>query len=64
MRRHSKSTTKRTKIRLSPKETQDVIEKEFGDSKGNKTIIRLDFRPHSIKEPTIQLDYEYSKDNK
>lgn len=59
MRKFSRRTTKKTKVKLNPNEVRDVIEREFGDDKGNKTKLRFDFRPHPIKEPIIQLDYDY-----
>ena len=40
-------------------EMDNIIEKEFTDSRGNKSKIRLDFNPHSPKEPTVQGGYNY-----
>lgn len=57
--RFSKKQTKRTKVRLTPREAENIIEKEFTDDKGNKTKLRFDFNPHPIGKPTIELDYEY-----
>ena len=59
--RFSKRTTRKTKVRLNPNYLQNIIEKEFTDSKGNKSIIRFDFNPHPISEPSIQLDYKYGE---
>lgn len=44
-------------------EAENIIEKEFGDNKGNKTRLRFDFNPHPINKPTIELEYDYG-DNK
>ena len=60
----SKKTTKKYRVKLLPRDIDNIIEKEFGDSRGNKTRFRIDFRPHSIEEPTIDLKYEYSEENK
>lgn len=58
----SKRIKRTIKKFLNPQEMRDVIEKEFGDNKGNKTKIRFDFSPHPISEPTFKLEYEYGKD--
>ena len=54
-----KRVIKKIKRTLQMNEMQNIIEKEFTDSKGNKSKLRFDFNPHSPKEPTIQLDYKY-----
>ena len=61
--RYSKQTTKKTTVKLSPKEAEDIIEKEFGDTEGNKTKIRFDFNPHPIDEGTINIYYDYGDNN-
>ena len=59
----SKKRTKRTTIKLSPKEADEVIRQEFKDSRGNRHIFRMDINPHSPDTPTIEGNIEY-KDNK
>ena len=51
--RFTRRKNRRKRVRLNPNEAQNVIEKEFIDSKGNKVRLRVDFNPHSPKEPTI-----------
>ena len=59
MRRYSKRTTRKTKIRLSPKDSLDIIRQEFTDDRGNKFIFRMTGNPHSPKEPTIKGTVQY-----
>ena len=54
-----KRIVKKIKRVLRRDEAKNIIEKEFTDSKGNKSKIIIDFNPHSIKEPTIQGGYDY-----
>ena len=61
-RKFTRTVTKKTKTKLKPSEIQDLIEKEFVDSKGNKMKFRFDFRPHPINEPTIQWQRDYGED--
>jgi hypothetical protein len=60
--RFSKRVVRKVKKILKPDETRDVIEKEFGDTRGNKTILQFDFRPHSINKPTVEIEYDYGED--
>lgn len=57
----SRKTQKKTQIKLTPKESQNIIEKEFSDSKGNKLKFRFDFNPHPINDPTIQFDVKHGE---
>ena len=50
----SKTVTKRTKVRLSPRDAEEIIKEEFVDSKGRKTITDINITPHSPTTPTIQ----------
>lgn len=59
----SKRVVQKIKRILKSSEINNIIEKEFGDDKGNKTKIRFDFNPHPINKPTIELQYDYG-DNK
>ena len=54
-----KRVVRKIKRILRMDEAQNVIEREFGDNQGNKTKIRFDFNPHSPKDPTIELQYDY-----
>lgn len=60
--RFSKRTTRKTKVRLSPKEAETLFKEEFIDSRGNKHIFRIDFKPQSPFEPDYKQTIEY-KDN-
>lgn len=57
-------TTKKTKIKLTPKGAEEFIREEFTDSRGNKHIFIMDFKPHSPKKPTIEGTVEYKDKNK
>lgn len=61
-RRFSRSRTKRTRYKLTPKEADEVIRKEFIDSRGNKFIHRIIFSPQSPLKPDYKQTVEY-KDN-
>ena len=61
--RFSKRVTRKTKVRLSPKEADEIIRQEFTDDRGNRFIFRMDVRPHNPMKPTIESTVEY-KDNK
>ena len=58
----SKRKSKKTQIKLTPKEAQEVIRQEFTDSRGNKINIRYDVTPHKPAEPTIKLERQYGKE--
>lgn len=58
-----KRVINRIRRTLRMNEMNNVIEKEFTDSRGNKSKLRLDFNPHLPKDPTIELQYDYG-DNK
>ena len=45
--------TKRTNVKISPKEANAILQKEFSDIKGNKIQININFAPHPINEPTF-----------
>lgn len=53
--RYSKRSSKRTVIKLSPKEAEDIIKSEFTTEKGNKMQKRFIFKPHLPKDATIQF---------
>ena len=42
-------------------EMNNIIEKEFTDSRNNKVKFRFDFNPHPISEPTIKWQREYGE---
>ena len=55
----SRKTKKKTQVKLTPREAETVLEKEFIDVKGNKIKFRFDFNPHPIDEPTIKWQRQY-----
>lgn len=61
--RYSKRSSKRTVIKLSPKEAEDIIKSEFTDHRKNKFDFIMKFKPHKPSEPTIKGTVEY-KDEK
>ena len=54
--------SKKTKIKISLKEANAILQKEFSDIKGNKIQININFAPHPINEPTFTWQRKY--DNK
>ena len=62
MKKISRRTTKRTQIKLTPKEANEIIRQEFEDSKGNPINIKYDFTPHKPSEPTIKIERQYEKE--
>ena len=59
----SKTVTKRTKVRLSPRDAEDIIKQEFTDDRGNKFIFRMTGSPHKHNKPTIEGTVEYNDGN-
>lgn len=57
----SRRVVRKIKRTLKVDELQNVIEKEFTDSRGNKMKFRFDFNPHSPKEPTIEGGFNYGE---
>ena len=55
----SRRVVRKIKRTLKVDELQNVIEKEFTDSRGNKVRLRFDFNPHPIDEPTIKWQRQY-----
>lgn len=51
--------SKKTKIKISPKEANKILEQEFADIKGNKVQININFAPHPINEPTFAWQRQY-----
>lgn len=58
-RRFTRQKTKKTKVRLSPQQADEIIRQEFTDSRGNRFIFRMTSKPHLPKEPTIKGTVEY-----
>lgn len=58
----NKRVTKKTKVKLTPRDAEEVFKKEFVDSRGNIMQIIFDFRPHSQKEPTVDWTRKYNKE--
>lgn len=58
----SKRVTRRTKVKLSPREADEIIRQEFIDDRGNRFIFKIDVKPHSPMTPTIEGTVKY-KDN-
>ena len=61
-RKFSKKTTKRTRVKLSPKDADEIVRQEFTSSKGDKVINKIRFKPQSPLEPDFKQTIEY-KDN-
>ena len=61
--RYSKRSTRKVKLRLSPKDANEIIKQEFTDERGNTFIFRMTGNPHKPSKPTIQGTVEY-KDEK
>lgn len=61
--RFSKRVTRKTQRKVKPEEVNNIIEKDFIDSRGNKIKIKFDFNPHPISEPTFKWQRDYG-DNK
>ena len=61
--RYSKKSTKRTRIKLSPKDAETLLNQEFTDSRGNKVINRIRFKPQNPLKPDFTQTIEY-KDEK
>ena len=57
--RFSKRVTRKTRIKLSPKDANEIIRQEFSDDRGNKFIFRMTGNPHSPSEPTIKGTVQY-----
>lgn len=57
--RFSKRVTRKTQRKVKPEEVNNIIEKDFIDSRGNKIKMQYDFRPHSINEPTFSIKRDY-----
>ena len=51
----SKRVVRRIKRMLSPKDAEEIIRQEFEDSRGNKSRVIYDVRPHSPNKPTIEM---------
>lgn len=55
----SKKTTTKRQYKLSPKDAQEILRKEFIDNNGNRHILDINFRPHSpFKEGDMKLKYK------
>jgi len=55
-RRYTKKTTRRFKIKLSPKEAETIINEEFTTKYGNKIRKRYIFKPQLPNDPTINFE--------
>ena len=62
-RRFTKRHTKRTRIKLSPQEADEIIRAEFSDEKKGRHRFRLIFKPHTPQEGDMTLDYNTEKGN-
>ena len=60
-RKFSKKSSKKTKIKLSPKQADEIIRQEFTDRKGNKMNILLDIKPKKPNEPIIEWNRQYKE---
>lgn len=62
-RRYSKKVTKKRIFRLSPRDAENIIYKEFTDSHGNKHIFKVRFKPQNPFEPDFKQTVEYKENN-
>lgn len=61
--RYSKRTVRKTRVRLSPRDAEDIIKQEFTDENKNRHILRFRFKPHSpIQEGDMQLKYNQNNE--
>lgn len=58
--RFSSKRTRKTKVRLNPKDATKVIEAEFTDSKGNKIYFDMNIIPHLPNKPTLEWERKYN----
>ena len=54
VKRFSKRITRKKTYKLSPKNAEEIIRQEFTDSRGNKVINILRFKPQSPFEPDFK----------
>ena len=59
----TRKSAKRVKVKLTPKEANEIIRQEFIDSKGNKHINIIRFEPQKPFEPDFKQTVEYRKNN-
>lgn len=61
----SKRTTTKRQYKISPKDAQEILRKEFIDSRGNKSNIIYDIKPQKWNAPTIEIENKskYNKGN-
>lgn len=52
----NKRVTKRTKVKLSPKEAEKIIQEEFTTEGGNRMRKDIIFSPHSPNDGTIKFN--------
>lgn len=57
--RFSRKVSRRTSYKLTPKDAETIMRKEFVDNNGNKHILDINFRPHSpLNEGDMKLKYK------
>ena len=57
----SRRVVRKIKRTLKLDEAQEIIRKEFTDSKGNKMNMSIDVKPQKPKEPTIEWNRQYKE---
>ena len=60
--RFSRKVTKKRIFRLNINEANEIIRKEFIDSRGNRMRMILDAKIQKPNQPTIEWNREYNKD--
>ena len=60
--RYSKRTTKKTTVKLSQKEAEDIINEEFTTEKGYRMRKRFIFKPEMPNNSGIKVDFNHEKD--
>ena len=55
-RKFSKKITRKTRVRLSLREAEEIIKQEFTTKYGNRIQKRFIFKPQAPNEPTIDFE--------
>ena len=62
--KYSKKVVRKTKIRISPKDAEEIFRAETTDARGSKFINIIRFKPQSPKTPDFTQTVEYLDDKK
>ena len=56
-RRFRRKSSRKTKVRLSPKNADEILRQEFTDKKGNKIINIIRFKPQNPFKPDFKQTF-------